>query len=120
MLLIPKISLIFQWVPRHDPVDSLLKEKFKILGFTMNRQGKTHECLEERMQSANKAWWRDGKIYRSKDVPWRVKCGWWNMSTASFFFWEVKIVLVPEIPRQSQRIGIKGDVSLISFQKTRK
>ena len=21
------------------------------------------------MQSANKAWWRDGKLYRSKDVP---------------------------------------------------
>ena len=26
------------------------------------------------MQNANKAWWRDVKIYRSKDVPWRVKC----------------------------------------------
>ena len=26
------------------------------------------------MQSANKAWWRDVTIYRSKDVPWRAKC----------------------------------------------
>ena len=33
------------------------EEKFKIFGCTMNRLGKTHERLEERMQSANKAWW---------------------------------------------------------------
>ena len=26
------------------------------------------------MQTANKAWWRGVKIYRSKDVPWRTKC----------------------------------------------
>ena len=47
----------------------LFEEKFKIFGCTMNRQWKTHECLEERMHSANKARWRDVKIYRSKDVP---------------------------------------------------
>ena len=40
----------------------------------MNRQGKTHECLEEGMEAANKAWWRDTKIYRSKDVSWRERC----------------------------------------------
>ena len=67
-----------------------VEEKFKILGFTMNRQGKTHECLEERMQSANKAWWRDGKIYRSKDVPWRVKCGEMveHVYSVFVFFWK--------------------------------
>ena len=26
------------------------------------------------MPNASKAWWRDVKIYSSKDVPWRVKC----------------------------------------------
>ena len=26
------------------------------------------------MQSANKALWRDILVYRSKDVPWRIKC----------------------------------------------
>ena len=26
------------------------------------------------MQSASKTWWMDLKVYRSKDVPWRVKC----------------------------------------------
>ena len=28
-------------------------------GFTSNRQVKTQDGLEERMQNANKAWWRD-------------------------------------------------------------
>ena len=50
------------------------EEFFKIRGFSLNRQGKTHEGIEERMQSANKDWWRDAKIYRSNDVSWRVKC----------------------------------------------
>ena len=50
------------------------EEKFKILGHIFNQAGRTQDSLEERMQSANKAWWRDVKIYRSKDVPWRVKC----------------------------------------------
>ena len=26
------------------------------------------------MQSANKAFWKDIKIYRNKDVSWRIKC----------------------------------------------
>ena len=29
---------------------------------------------KKKMQSANEAWWRDVKIDRSRDVPWRVKC----------------------------------------------
>ena len=37
-----------------------------------------------------------------------------------FVFWQVKIVLEQENPRQNQRIGIKGDVSSISFQKKKK
>ena len=31
-------------------------------------------AVEERMQSANKAFWKDIKIYRSKDIMWRIKC----------------------------------------------
>ena len=30
------------------------EEKFKILEYAMNRQGKSHDAIEERMQSANK------------------------------------------------------------------
>ena len=40
-------------------------------------QGKMQDSLEERMQSANKAWWRNVKICRCKDVQCRVKC--WRM-----------------------------------------
>ena len=42
--------------------------KFQIMGSFFHRQGKMQ------VQSANKACWRDVKIYRSKDVPWRVTC----------------------------------------------
>ena len=40
----------------------------------MNRQGKTCDAVEDRMQSANKAFWKDCVIFKSKDVPWKVKC----------------------------------------------
>ena len=49
-------------------------EEFKILRCLMNRQGKTCDAVEERIQSANKAFWKDIKIFRSKDTPWRIKC----------------------------------------------
>ena len=55
-----------------EVVEYLLEDKFKILGFTLNRERKTQDGLEEMMQIANKAWCRDVKNYRSKDVPWRV------------------------------------------------
>ena len=45
----------------------------RIQVFLFYQAEKTQECLEDKMQIANKAWWRDVKIYRSKDVPWRVK-----------------------------------------------
>ena len=45
------------------------EHEFRIL---VNRQGKTCGAVEERMQSANKAFWKDIKIYKTKDVPWRI------------------------------------------------
>ena len=51
----------------------LFEEEFKILGCMMNRQGKTCDAVEERMQSANKAFCKDIKIYRSKEFLWKVK-----------------------------------------------
>ena len=39
-----------------------------------NSEGKVQDSLEERMESANKAWWRDATIYRSEDAPWRITC----------------------------------------------
>ena len=52
----------------------LFKKHFKILVYTFNQAGRTLDCIEERMQNADKSWWSDVKIYRSKDVPRRVKC----------------------------------------------
>ena len=51
------------------------EEKFKILGCAMNRQGKSLDAVDERLQSANKGFWRDILVYKSNDVPWRIKCG---------------------------------------------
>ena len=50
------------------------EERFKILGYALNRRGKTHDAIEERMSSANKAFCKDILIYESKDVPWKMKC----------------------------------------------
>ena len=60
------------WTSTHDPEEKSdlsidtksgrpgfpCEEKFKILGCAMNRQGKAREDIQERMQSANKAWWK--------------------------------------------------------------
>ena len=40
----------------------------------MNRQGKAHDAIEERVQSANKAFWKDILKDKSKDIPWNIKC----------------------------------------------
>ena len=34
------------------------EQKFKILGYALNRRRKSHDAIEERMQSANKAFWK--------------------------------------------------------------
>ena len=48
------------------------EDKFKILGCAMNRQEKSLDAIEDRMQSANKAFWRDILVYRSEDSPWKI------------------------------------------------
>ena len=50
------------------------EDELRILGCVMNRQGKTCDAVQERMQSADKAFWKDIMIFKSKDVPWRIKC----------------------------------------------
>ena len=67
-------GLIFQLTQSLDVTDFSLKNNSRSCRCAMNRQGKAHDAFEERMQSANKAWWKDVKIYRSKDVPCRIKC----------------------------------------------
>ena len=52
----------------------VFEEKFKISGCAMNRQEKTHDAIEVRRQSANKAYWKYFLIYKSKYIPWKIKC----------------------------------------------
>ena len=47
----------------------LFEDEFKVQGCVMNRHGKTCDAVEERMQSANEALWKDIMIFKSKDVP---------------------------------------------------
>ena len=44
------------------------------LGLCHDSARESHDAIEERMQSANKAFWKDILIFKSKDVPWKVKC----------------------------------------------
>ena len=67
------------------------EDEFRILGCMMSRQEKTCDAVEERMQSANKASWKDIKIYRSKDVPWRFKCQRLVDHVYAVFTFEVKL-----------------------------
>ena len=50
------------------------EDTFKILGCALLPEGKTHDAMEERMQSANKAFCKDILIFKSKDVLWKIKC----------------------------------------------
>ena len=66
-----------------------VEEEFKILGCLMNRQGKTCDAVEERMQSANKAFWKDIKIYRNKGIAVENKMAKTGGSCVpSLFFWK--------------------------------
>ena len=37
------------------------------------RQGESHDAIEDRMQSTNKAFWKNILIFRSNDVQWKLK-----------------------------------------------
>ena len=50
------------------------QKSFNLLGYHFNPTGKSHESVEERLQEASEAWRRDARIYRSRDVPWRINC----------------------------------------------
>ena len=49
-------------------------DEFTILVHMFGRDGRMQISLEERVQSADKAWWKDAKLYRCKSVSWNIKC----------------------------------------------
>ena len=60
---------------KKSPPTLSLEKKFQDPGIRLEiLRVKCKTAETERMQSANKAWLRDPRIYKSKDVPWRVKC----------------------------------------------
>ena len=52
-------------------------DQFRTVGCVMNRQGKTCDAVEERMQSANEVFGKDIKMCKSKDVLWRENVSVW-------------------------------------------
>ena len=49
------------------------EDEFRMLGCMMNRQGKTFDAVEDQMQSAHKVFFEHIMMYKSKDVPWKIK-----------------------------------------------
>ena len=75
------------------------EEKIKILGYALNRQEKALDAIEEIMQVANKVFWKNILIFKSKDVSWKIKCRRLvDHVYAVFFFWGVRIGHGPSRP----------------------
>ena len=47
-------------------------DAFRILRHLFSRDRRKQISLEQRMRSANKAWWRDANFYRCNNVPWKI------------------------------------------------
>ena len=94
------------------------EKKFKTLGYTFNQTRRTQDSFEERMQSANKAWWRDVKMYRSEYVPWRITCRRSVEHVNSvFLLWERELVLEWSDHGQNSRMADKGYEAFVRIQK---
>ena len=95
------------------------EDTFKILGCAMNRQGKTHDAIEERMQWANKAFGKDILIYTSKDVPWKVKCQRLvDHVCAVFAFGSENCSWTIQTMENIKRMGNQDNDTPVPFQKT--
>ena len=117
------------WTSTFEPEESSdlsidtksFEEKFQILGCTMNRQGKTHDAIEERMQFANRAYWKDFLVYKSKDIPWMIKCRRLvDHVFAVFSFGNDKLVLDNKDPRKDQGVGVQDNAPSVPLHKTKK
>ena len=85
----------------------------------MNRQGKMCDAVEERMQSAHKAFWTDILIHKDKDVPWKIKCQRLvDHVYAVFTFGRTGHGHAAD--GKDQRMGNQNNDAIVPFQKTRK
>ena len=99
----------------------LFEEKFKIFGCAMNRRTSSHDAIEERVHSANKGFWKDILINKSKDVPWKVKCQRLvDHVYAVFAFGSEKLVMDHTDSGADQRMGNQDDGAPVPRQKTQR
>ena len=86
----------------------------------MNRQGKTHDAVEERMPSANKAFWKDIEIYKGKDVPWRIKCQRLVDHVYAVFSFGSETWSWTQQTLKNQKVGNKNNDEVVPPEKTKK
>ena len=87
----------------------------------MNRHAKSNVANEERMQSANKAFWKDILIYMSTDVPWKVKCQRLvGQVCAVFAFGSENWSWTKQTMETMKRLGNRDNVSLVPIQITQR
>ena len=96
------------------------EDKFKILGCAMNRDGKTYDAVEERMQSANKAFWKDILVKKTKIYHGRLNVkGWWTTSTQSLRF-EMKSCREPYRRWKKEGHETKTNTRLFRFKRQKR
>ena len=94
------------------------EDTFKMLSCALCRQGKTNDAVEERMQSANKTFWKDILIYKSKDIPWKIKCQRLVDHVCAVFAFGVKYwSWTIHNDGQNQRIGNQDSDTFVQFQR---
>ena len=97
------------------------EERFKILGCAMNRQGKSNDAIEERMQTADQAFRKDMLICKRKDVSWKIKCQRQvDHVYVVFAFGSEKLFVERTDVGEDQRMGNQDSVTRVPFQTTPK
>ena len=104
-----------------DKLDLLLKRNSRSSALPWIVKGRRTSALKkgcnpETRLGGEMARFTGAKTYRGE---WSAE-GWWNMSTASLFFWGSENCPGARNPKTESKDRHQGDVSLISFQKTRK
>ena len=96
-----------------------VSRKVQDTGVCYESSRETNDATEGRMQSANKAFWKDILIFTSKDVPWKVKCQRLVDHVNAVFasgsencFWTMRT------KKKIKRWETKTLITLVPFQKT--
>ena len=72
------------------------------------------------MQSANKAFWKDILIYKSIDVPWRLKCQRVVDHVFALFTFGSENWSWTQQTMEKSKDGNQDDDTIIPFEKTKR